>query len=310
MSTSRKYIYIITESSELLFMESSNLSPIKQAFSIHSEDSGSSIHFKENITRIWTDREGNHNIIRLGDKIYYFSPLLSEVIELNIFKGIEICAIGFDDNNKNYITTDSFLATDYNNNIYDCSISLFENMNGYSIKDQKQIVSTLYFEDWDYEDDDDDINDEIKNDRIYGIRFFKAEKKKEEEKKTEEEKEEEEEEEEKKEKEEEKGESINKIKGKNENNLYYIIATTKTKLYQIYGEGQNFKQVFYKYNKYNSSAYNDSCKYFPILYRRKRDFIPLDLKMLYKKITKLLNLDGKLKQVFVSAYIKSLVLFL
>ena len=140
MSTSRKYIYIITESSELLFMESSNLSPIKQAFSIHSEDSGSSIHFKENITRIWTDREGNHNIIRLGDKIYYFSPLLSEVIELNIFKGIEICAIGFDDNNKNYITTDSFLATDYNNNIYDCSISLFENMNGYSIKDQKQIV--------------------------------------------------------------------------------------------------------------------------------------------------------------------------
>ena len=114
MSSSKKYIYIITESSELLCMESRNLSAIKQAFSIHSQDPDSSILFKENITRIWTDREGNHNIIRLGRKIYYFNPLISEVKELNIFKGIEICAVGFDNNNKNNKTTDRFLATDYN----------------------------------------------------------------------------------------------------------------------------------------------------------------------------------------------------
>ena len=310
MSTSKKYIYLITESSELLCMESSNLSPIKQTFSIHSEDPGSSTHFKENITRIWTDREGNHSIIRLEGKIYYFNPLISEVKELNIFKGVEICAVGFDNNNKSNITTNRFLATDYNNNIYDCCISLIQNKNGYSIKDQKQIVSTLNFKDWDYEEDE-DTNDKVKNDRIYGIRLFKAlkkeqKKKKKKEEEEEEEKEEEEEEEEKDEEEEEEEEeekkekeekkvNNSKIIDKNENYLYYIIATTRTKLYQLFGEGQNFKQFF---DKYNDSAYNDSCKYFPQVKKRKRDFVPIDLEMLYKDNNKIAQFGWKTETGF------------
>ena len=222
MSTSKKYIYMVTERSELLCMESGNLKPIQQAYSIRSEDSGSSSRFKENIVRIWTDREGNHNIIRLGGKIFYFNPLMSEAKELDIFKGVEICAVSFDDNNESDTTTDKFLATDYNNRIYECSISLFQNKNGLVIKDQKQNVSTLNFKDWDNEDDE-DINE--KNDRIYGIKFFRAEKAQ------------------KVDKNQEKDKNSNEIKEVNKEYFYYIIATTRTKLYQLYGEGQSSKQT-------------------------------------------------------------------
>ena len=263
MSTSKKYIYMVTERSELLCMESENLKPIQQAYSIRSDDSVSSSHFKENITRIWTDREGNHNIIRLGGKIYYFNPLLSEAKELNIFKDVEICAVAFDDNNESNITTDRFLATDYNNKIYDCNISLVQSKNVYSIKDQKQIVSTLNFKDWDCEDDE-DIFDKSRQDRIYGIKFFRAEKVKKEDKNQEKDK--------------------NEIKDTTKDYYYYIIATTRTKLYQLYGEGQSFRQFF---DKYSDSEYNDSCKYFPQVMKRRKDFVPLDLEMLYKNNNKI-----------------------
>jgi len=297
MSTSKKYIYIITESSELLCMESHNLSSNKQIFSIQSEDPSASNLFKEKLTRIWTDREGNHSIIRLRGKVYYFNPLISEVKELNIFKGVEICAVGYNNKNKSNITTGRFLAADYNNNIYDCSISLIQNKNGYSIKDERQIVSTLNFKDWDCEEDE-DINDKLNNDRIYGIRFFKSSKKeekmKEEEKEEEKEKEEEEEKEEKEEEEEEEKEEEDEKDINSKNNFYYIIMTTRTKLYQLYGEGQNFKQAF---DKYNDSTYNDSCKYFPQI-KRNRDFKPLDLEMLYKRNNKITQFGWKTEAGF------------
>jgi len=274
MSTSKKYIYMVTERSELLCMESGNLKPIQQAYSIRSEDSGSSSRFKENIVRIWTDREGNHNIIRLGGKIFYFNPLLQEAKELDIFKGVEICAVSFDDNNESNVTTDKFLATDYNNRIYECSISLIQNKNGLIIKDQKQNVSTLNFKDWDNEDDE-DIND--KNDRIYGIKFFRAEKAK------------------KEDKNQDKDKNSNEIKETIKEYYYYIIATTKTKLYQLYGEGKNFKQFF---EQYNDSAYNDSCRYFPEVFKRRKDFVPIDLEMLYKDNNKIAQFGWKTETGF------------
>jgi hypothetical protein len=270
MSTSKKYIYMVTERSELLCMESGNLKPIQQAFSIRPDDTVSSSNFKENFTRIWTDREGNHNIIRLGGKIFYFNPLMSEAKELNIFKGIEICAVSFDDNNESNLQTDRFLATDYNNRIYECSISLKESKNGYSIIDKRQIVSTLNFKDWDNEDDEEALD---KNDRIYGIKFFRAEKPQKVDK------------------------NLDKDKNSNEikEYFYYIIATTKTKLYQIYGEGQSFKQFF---EKYNDSAYNDSCRYFPEVFKRKKDFVPIDLQMLYKENNKTTQFGWKTETGF------------
>ena len=183
MSTSKRYIYILTDHAELLCLESSTLRPIDKSFSINSNDINNPISkpFKENFTRIWTDREGNHSIIRFSGRIYYFNINGSTMKELNMFKGIEICAVSFDDNNNDDKTTGLFLATDYENNIYECTISIKIEKNGdYTIKDSKTIVSKLISKDWDSEEEEDITEKKpLKNDRIYGIKFFKTRKEKE-----------------------------------------------------------------------------------------------------------------------------------
>ena len=67
MSTSKKYIYLVTERSELLRFESETLKPIQQAFNIDPPQSPPK--FYQNLTKIWTDREGNHSIIRYNNGI-------------------------------------------------------------------------------------------------------------------------------------------------------------------------------------------------------------------------------------------------
>ena len=133
MSSSKKNIFLITDRAELLLIESKTLNPIRQSYSIIPEQtstpSGPSSKFKENITKIWTDRAGNHCIIRFSGKIYYFNSSFTNIKELNIFKSIEITAIGFDDNNNNPLQTGNFLAADYNNNIYECSITIEKKRN-------------------------------------------------------------------------------------------------------------------------------------------------------------------------------------
>ena len=67
MSTSKKYLYLLTEKGEILCIESKTLNPVQQSFSIGQSKNRSSIAFKENFNKIWTDREGNHNIIRFNE---------------------------------------------------------------------------------------------------------------------------------------------------------------------------------------------------------------------------------------------------
>ena len=254
MSTSKRYIYILTDHAELLCLESSTLRPIDKSFSINSNDINNPISkpFKENFTRIWTDREGNHSIIRFSGRIYYFNINGSTMKELNMFKGIEICAVSFDDNNNDDKTTGLFLATDYENNIYECTISIKIEKNGdYTIKDSKTIVSKLISKDWDSEEEEDITEKKpLKNDRIYGIKFFKTRKEKE--------------------------------KLSPNENIYYILATTRTRLYQFIGFGEaSCKQMFGKFDD-NPTLFNDCCKYFPQDLRKIKKFFNSDLKILYK----------------------------
>ena len=67
MSASRKYIFLVSGNSELLRIESNTLRPINQAYTIPPPEEMSK--FYENFTKIWTDREGNHSIIRLNKGI-------------------------------------------------------------------------------------------------------------------------------------------------------------------------------------------------------------------------------------------------
>ena len=76
MSTSKKYLYLLTEKGEILCIESKTLKPFQQSFSIRP-NSKSFNNFKENFNKIWTDRSGNHNIIRFSGKIFtktYINP--------------------------------------------------------------------------------------------------------------------------------------------------------------------------------------------------------------------------------------------
>jgi len=253
ISVSKKFIFLVTENSELLRIDSETLEPIHQAYSIESSSISGDNIFQENFTKIWTDREGNHSIIRYNDKIYYFNSLGSIVKELNSFKNIEVCAIGFDDRNDSPEKTNSFLVTDYNNNIYEGNIIIDKiNSDGdYQIKDTLEKLATLNFTNWDNEDDDDVESKRKDNDRIYGIKFFKATK-----------------------------ENIDKEK----DDSNYIIIVTKNKFYQLRGPG-SLKQIFGSYGQ-EPTSFNDSCKYFPLKQRRKVKFKGTDLDILYKTETR------------------------
>ena len=257
ISNSKKFIYLITDSGELLFMDSKTLEPIQQSFSITSSNNNISSQFKENFTKIWTDREGNHNIIRYGGKIFYFNILCKAVKEIECFQNLEICAVGFDDSNTNIKSTGLFLASDYDNNIYECEIQLDEKSNG-KIIESIQKLTTLQLVDWNSEDDEEYWEPKrIKYERIYGIKFFKTTKPK-------------------------KDLSSN-------DDIYYIICATRTRFYQFIGPGeQTFLQLFKKFEK-QPMLFNDSCKYFPPCTKNSKIFTGSDVTILYKN-------DGRIDQ--------------
>ena len=250
MSISKKYIFLLTDRAELLRIESNTLKPDNQAYTIRSDDKSQG-NFKENFTKIWTDRAGNHSIIRFSGKIYYFNSMTSDIKELNIFKGLEICAIGFDDIYNNPKKTGIFLATDYNNNIYECYINVENGPKGeHIIKENKEKVTNICFRDWDTEDEDEIFEPKnLKNERIYGIKIFRTTK--------------------------------NKKDLKPSDDMYYIIAVTRTRIYEFKGPGESsFKQTFGRYNE-NPLLFNDSCKYFPFNLRKKC-FSGTDLDIIYR----------------------------
>ena len=235
MSSSKKYIYLVTDRSELLLIESETLRPVQQAFTI--EKSQNYERFYENITKIWTDRAGNHSIIRHNRGIYYFNSSGSYVKELKSLRGIEVCAVGFDDRNTDPKSTGNFLVTDFFNKIYECNILIRLEVGGsgdYQIEDSAEELVTLNFAD---NEEDEDINAPKKKnyDRIYGIRFFRA----------------------------------TKANLASNENACYIIAVTKNRFYQFSGPGlTSFKQIFGRFAR-SPLLFHESCKYFPnILYLR------------------------------------------
>ena len=252
MSSSKKYLYIITDNGEIICLKSDTLNPINESFSITSSNQSNSKPFKEKFTKIWTDRAGNHNIIRYNDKIFYFNILCKKVKEIKSFKDIEICAVGFDDYNENQECTGIFLLADYNNNIYESIIKLEKKSeNEYKVKSSIKKLTTLVFDDWDTEEDEEYSEPKPKKyERIYGLKFFKNKKPE---------------------------NTLNM-----NDSIFYIIFATKTKLYQFTGPGiKNFVQFFERFNE-NPMLFNDSCKYFPQFHKKNKVFTGSNIDLLYK----------------------------
>lgn len=246
MATSRKYIFFLTQSHNIFCVESESLQPTNETYTL-PEPKGKG-HFKENFDKIWTDREGNHCIIRHNNAIYYFNTYIKEPIELENFRGKEICAIALDDRNTEVKTTKNFLAVDYDNKIYECCIEYItdEKTEQGIIQDKIEELISIFISDLGLEDEDPFSRFEAKpiNDRIYGIKFFHA---------------------------------TNSNIDQGVDNCY-IIAVTKNRLYQFIGLGlKNFKQIFKRYEK-NPSLINESCFHFPL---NRRNFL-VQFDILYK----------------------------
>ena len=238
MSSSKKYLYFVTDIGELFRLKSNDLSSLNQAHKLRPESSKQQTQFKEKFTKIWTDKAGNHSIIRFKNSIFYFNSDGGVVKELNVLreKKIEVCAVGFDENNNNVLKTGNFLIVDSKNNIYEYSITIDKiDRDDYSFQEKILFLDCIMFPDWDNEEDDDFSYEYNQNNRIYGIKFYHPNLK-----------------------------HNNNSENKTIVNNCYIIIVTKNKIIQLRGpyENNTFKSIFDKY-KNNHSLYNESCKFFP-----------------------------------------------
>ena len=266
MSSSKKYLYFVTDIGELFRLKSNDLSSLNQAYKIRPESSKSSTTFKEKFTKIWTDKAGNHSIIRFKNSIYYFNSDSGIVKELPTLKEkqIEVCSVGFNENNNNVLKTGNFLISDIKNNIYEYSITIDKmDRDDLTFHEKISLLDSIIFPDWDNEEDDDFSFDYNSNNRIYGIKFYHTNLK-----------------------------QNNNTENKNIINSCYIVLVTKNKIIQLRGimENNSFKSLFEKY-KNNHSLYNESCKYFPKEdnnFGKMKDInlIDFDIDIIYNKLNR------------------------
>ena len=251
ISASKKNIYIVTNNSELICIDNGTLKA-QQAYSITSNDTKSP-KLNESYTKIWTDRGGNHNIIRYQGRIFYFNSSFSQIKEMEQLKSIDISIVSFDDRNDEVENTGYFLIVDFENCIFQCNIHIdkIESKNDYKIKCMVEKLTAMNFRDWDNEDENNEqVEKKLVNDRIYDIKFMR----------------------------------VVKEKNDSNDNECYIIAITKNRLYQFIGPGsQSFKQIFNRYNN-EPSLFNKSCKYFPKVIKHRNAKNETYLDIIYKNV--------------------------
>ena len=248
MSSSKKNIFFLTVNHNIFVVDGLSLQPINENYTLPEPKEKN--EYKEIYNKIWSDREGNHCIIRHNNSIYYFNNSLKEAFELEQLRKKEICAVALDDRNVDIKTTKNFLAVDYNNTIYECCIDVTEGGKNKKskIKEKIEELTTLNIEDSYIEEENESSENKKRgkpiNDRIYGIKFFHT---------------------------------LNPNVDQGEDSCY-IIAVTKNRLYQFMGPGlKNFKQIIGRYDR-NSILLSDSCKHFP---RTNKEF-RVEFDILYK----------------------------
>ena len=213
MTTSKNYIFFLTKEHNILLVNSKTLEYMNESHSLPKPKEKNEYQEKD-FDKIWTDLEGIHCIIRHNNTIYYFNSSTKDLVELEIFKGKEICAVALDDRNTDIKTTNYFLAVDYNNNIYQCRIDIVKNELTFKDEVIGQIKNLMNLEIDDSEKEENIDNKKSKSlDRIYGIKFTYTT-----------------------------NQTID-----NKKNSCYIIAVTRNRLYQFKGPGYgDFKQILIK----------------------------------------------------------------
>ena len=132
-----KKIFLLTDTDKFYIIENNNLSK-PQVFQLKSDylnsDKLKPIKFQTDSleSQIWTDKKGNHVIIKYKRICFYYNPNLKKKIEeLNLINFgntlIQPYAVVFNEDKCNNRDTGVFLLSDYNSSIYEVQIFLSDN---------------------------------------------------------------------------------------------------------------------------------------------------------------------------------------
>ena len=129
VASSKKFTFIVTKKAEVFKYQVNNLDSLNYAYSLKPNlnieiPEEKKKKFNDDLVHIWTDRIGNHTIIKFDHRCFYFNNKIQNPFELISLNDIEIYAVAFDERNADEDTTQNILISDQNSVIYSYKISV------------------------------------------------------------------------------------------------------------------------------------------------------------------------------------------
>jgi hypothetical protein len=264
ISASKTSLFVLMDDNILYLYDSKTFNQIKKFFQIPFFSLKSPCF--EN-TKIWTDRSGNHSIIRIDNKAFYVNTLIGIK---EVYKELIVSAVAFDDTIDDLYNTGLFLITDFSNSLYECNINIKINKNEYFIEPYIRKLTSFLEYISNEEDDEEDYyyllgnSKKEQKEKILGIKFIKKELKK------------------------SSSDFENNKTQKNSSDCsyyYYIMIVTSSRFYQLIGNCLNKLYVFFqKYNR-DSSLWDDTWMAFPGKFGKYENSNYSDLDFVYENDT-------------------------
>ena len=228
-----KKIFLLTDTDKFYIIENNNLSK-PQVFQLKSDylnsDKLKPIKFQTDSleSQIWTDKKGNHVIIKYKRICFYYNPNLNKKIEeLNLINFgntlIQPYAVVFNEDKCNYRDTGVFLLSDYNSSIYE--VQLF-------LSDENEMMRSRFGEILKLKIDNKKSTQPSEN--SFNLNFFEMDK----------------------------DDRIIDFKLITQDETILLLAITKNLLFQFFGK-KDFRSVFNNYNVETGDISKAVKKFFP-----------------------------------------------
>ena len=228
-----KKIFLLTDTDKFYIIENNNLSK-PQVFQLKSDylnsDKLKPIKFQTDSleSQIWTDKKGNHVIIKYKRICFYYNPNLKKKIEeLNLINFgntlIQPYAVVFNEDKCNYRDTGVFLLSDYNSSIYE--VQLF-------LSDENEMMRSRFGEILKLKIDNKKNTQHSEN--SFNLNFFEMDK----------------------------DDRIIDFKLITQDETILLLAITKNLLFQFFGK-KDFRSVFNNYNVETGDISKAVKKFFP-----------------------------------------------
>ena len=228
-----KKIFLLTDTDKFYIIENNNLSK-PQVFQLKSDylnsDKLKPIKFQTDSleSQIWTDKKGNHVIIKYKRICFYYNPNLKKKIEeLNLINFgntlIQPYAVVFNEDKCNNRDTGIFLLSDYNSSIYE--VQLF-------LSDENEMMRSRFGEILKLKIDNKKSTQPSEN--SFNLNFFEMDK----------------------------DDRIIDFKLITQDETILLLAITKNLLFQFFGK-KDFRSVFNNYNVETGDISKAVKKFFP-----------------------------------------------